>query len=106
MKNHPCISPMSLFEIFEISAVLFHRKHLSLYVQSGQNSPQSRYDAQVLVRVKAVGVNPVDIFIRSGLYSGRTLPYIPGCEGAGIIEEVGKGCRKFKVLVTIIKSLV
>ena len=47
---------------------------------------------EVLVRVHAAGVNPVDTYIRSGTH-GRTpsLPYTPGTDGAGVIEAVGPG---------------
>ena len=45
---------------------------------------------QYLVRLHAIGVNPVETYIRSGNY-GRlpALPYIPGKDGAGVIEAVG-----------------
>jgi len=47
---------------------------------------------QVIVRVKAAGVNPVDAYIRTGTYA-RTpaLPYTPGFDAAGVVESVGKG---------------
>lgn len=46
---------------------------------------------KVLVRVKASGVNPVDTYIRAGQYAILPeLPYIPGREGAGIVEQVIK----------------
>uniref|UniRef100_A0A1I8A9X8 PKS_ER domain-containing protein n=1 Tax=Steinernema glaseri TaxID=37863 RepID=A0A1I8A9X8_9BILA len=52
---------------------------------------------QVLVRVHASGVNPVDTYIRSGQYANLpALPYVPGREGAGIVEEVGEGVSKLK----------
>lgn len=55
---------------------------------------------QVLIRVHAAGVNPVDTYIRSGTYSRRpNLPYIPGLDSAGIIERVGSDVTRFKVLV-------
>jgi len=45
---------------------------------------------QVLVRVGAAGVNPVDTYIRSGAYATRPpLPYTPGQDAAGTIEAVG-----------------
>ena len=45
---------------------------------------------QVIVRVKAVGVNPVDTYIRSGMYARKpTLPYTPGTDAAGTIESAG-----------------
>jgi len=50
---------------------------------------------QVLVRVAAVGINFVEIYQRRGTYS-RELPYIPGSEASGIVEEVGEGVTSFK----------
>ena len=45
---------------------------------------------QVLVTVKAAGVNPVDTYIRSGLYRpDLELPYTPGIDAAGVIAAVG-----------------
>jgi NADPH2:quinone reductase len=46
---------------------------------------------QVLVRMKAAGVNPVDTYIRSGARPGTQVPYTPGLDGAGIIEQAGPG---------------
>jgi len=52
---------------------------------------------QVLVRIRAAGVNPVDTYVRSGAYALLPqLPYIPGGDGAGVIEAVGDGVRQFK----------
>ncbi|MGI8641032.1 MAG: NADPH:quinone reductase [Pyrinomonadaceae bacterium] len=53
---------------------------------------------QVLVRVKAAGVNPVDTYVRSGVYANKPeLPFTPGKDAAGIIEEIGANVTKFKV---------
>ena len=47
---------------------------------------------QVRVRLHAVGVNPVETYIRSGKYARLPLlPYTPGSDGAGTIEAVGEG---------------
>jgi NADPH:quinone reductase len=55
-------------------------------------------EGQVLVRIHAAGVNPVDTYIRSGLYAGKaTVPYTPGIDGAGVIEKVGPGVKHRKV---------
>src|SRR5690349_16612816 len=49
---------------------------------------------QVVVAVKAAGVNPVDTYIRSGLYQPDLgLPYTPGIDGAGLIVAVGEGVK-------------
>jgi NADPH2:quinone reductase len=53
---------------------------------------------QVVVRVKAVGVNPVDTYIRSGAYAVKPpLPYTPGLDAAGTVEAVGEGVESVKV---------
>lgn len=52
---------------------------------------------QVLVRVCAVGVNPVDTYIRAGQHARRpALPYTPGSDAAGTIEKIGGGIALFK----------
>jgi NADPH2:quinone reductase len=52
---------------------------------------------QVLVRVKAAGVNPYDTYMRAGTYAIKPpLPYTPGSDAAGIIEAVGDGVTRVK----------
>ncbi len=52
---------------------------------------------QVLVRIRAAGVNPVDTYIRSGSYALMPpLPYIPGTDAAGVVEAVGEGVKRVK----------
>jgi len=52
---------------------------------------------QVVVRIRAAGVNPVDTYIRSGNYAMLpTPPYVPGNDCAGVIEAVGEGVTRFK----------
>jgi NADPH2:quinone reductase len=49
---------------------------------------------EVIVRLSAAGINPVDTYIRAGLYAAKpALPYTPGMDGAGIIESVGEGVK-------------
>lgn len=49
---------------------------------------------EVVVDVLAAGVNPVDTYIRSGLYRpDLPLPFTPGIDGAGIISAVGDGVK-------------
>jgi NADPH2:quinone reductase len=50
---------------------------------------------QVVVRLRAIGVNPVDTYMRAGTYPRKpSLPYTPGTDGAGTIESVGTGSPK------------
>lgn len=45
---------------------------------------------EVVVRVHAIGVNPVDTYIRAGTYAAKpSLPYTPGMDAAGTVESVG-----------------
>ena len=47
---------------------------------------------QVVVRLAAAGVNPVETYIRSGAYAKLpALPFTPGSDGAGVVESVGAG---------------
>lgn len=53
--------------------------------------------AQVLVRVKAVSVNPIDTYIRAGLVKmDLPMPFVVGCDLAGVVEEVGAAVLRFK----------
>jgi len=55
--------------------------------------------AEVLVKVTAVSVNPIDTYIRSGAVAAWPLPqpFIVGCDLAGVIEELGPGATRFQV---------
>ena len=53
-------------------------------------------DSQIVVRVHAVGVNPVDGYIRSGIYGPRAFPFTPGSDAAGVVESVGAGVTAFQ----------
>ena len=51
---------------------------------------------EVLVRVRAAGVNPVDVYMHSGTYARKPpLPYTPGADGAGEVEALGSGVAGF-----------
>ncbi|MEP7214440.1 MAG: NADPH:quinone reductase [Acidobacteriota bacterium] len=53
---------------------------------------------QVLVRVMAAGVNPVDTYLRSGNHAhAPKLPYTPGKDAAGVVESVGDSVSRFQV---------
>jgi NADPH2:quinone reductase len=52
---------------------------------------------EVLVRLHAIGVNPVETYIRAGTYARLpALPYTPGNDGAGVIEQIGTDVNEFK----------
>jgi NADPH:quinone reductase len=52
---------------------------------------------EVLVRMHATGVNPVETYIRAGTYARLPeLPYTSGNDGAGVVEQVGSDVTEFK----------
>lgn len=52
---------------------------------------------QVLIRVHACGINPVDTYIRAGTYARKpSLPYTPGSDISGVVEDVGRSVTAFK----------
>ena len=52
---------------------------------------------RVVVRIQAAGVNPVEAYIRTGSYARLPpLPWVPGFDGAGIIEAVGSSVTRFQ----------
>ena len=54
--------------------------------------------ADVVVRVRAAGVNPVDAYIHTGTYPRKpALPYTPGQDGAGDVQSVGADVKDFTV---------
>jgi NADPH:quinone reductase-like Zn-dependent oxidoreductase len=57
--------------------------------------PQPK-ENEILVRVIAAGVNPVDTYVRSGNFGSATLPVIPGRDIAGLVEEIGPSVTNFK----------
>ncbi len=52
---------------------------------------------QVRVRVEAAGVNPVDTYVRAGMYGPRPFPFIAGFDGAGVVDEVGPDVASVRV---------
>jgi NADPH2:quinone reductase len=50
----------------------------------------------VVVQLHAIGVNPVETYIRRGIYGPKQFPYTPGSDGAGVIDAVGPNVAKWK----------
>jgi len=51
---------------------------------------------QIQVRTRAIGVNYIDVYFRSGVYPQR-LPFVPGNEASGVVEEVGAEVTGFSI---------
>jgi NADPH2:quinone reductase len=52
---------------------------------------------EVLVKHAAVGLNYIDVYIRTGLYKAPSMPITPGMEGAGTVTALGPGVTEFAV---------
>lgn len=59
-------------------------------------TPQPMQD-EYLIRIKAIALNPIDMYIRAGTIV-MPLPkqFISGCDFAGVVERVGENCSRFK----------
>ena len=66
-----------------------------LYNEIETPTPQEN---ELLIKVEAVGVNPVDTYIRAGVYPVLpSLPFTPGKDVAGTIAEIGKNVKGWQV---------
>ncbi|HEY9701009.1 MAG TPA: zinc-dependent alcohol dehydrogenase family protein [Allocoleopsis sp.] len=62
------------------------------------STPQIETDTQVLVKLYAAGVNPIDTKLRKrGTLYPEQMPAILGCDGAGVITGIGNQVKNFKV---------
>jgi len=93
----PGLATASLFAQSTMKAVVVHQfggPEVLKYEDAPRPQPKEN---EILVRVIAAGVNPVDTYVRSGEFgAAATLPLIPGRDIAGIVEELAPGATKFK----------
>ncbi|NBQ67561.1 MAG: alcohol dehydrogenase [Nitrosomonadaceae bacterium] len=81
-----------------MKAIYFNTDGTTDALQYGDVEPLSQCgDKQVLVRIKAAGINPIDCKIRTAPQRFPvTFPVIPGCDAAGIVESVGTQVENFQ----------
>ncbi|PMB38124.1 alcohol dehydrogenase [Fischerella thermalis CCMEE 5330] len=69
-----------------------------LQLQDVANPSVSVGETELVVRLRAAGVNPIDTKLRKrGTFYPDQMPAILGCDGAGVVEAVGAGVQKFRV---------
>ena len=80
-----------------MKAIRFHQ-HGASDVLKFEDAPDPKPGTgEVLVEIKAAGVNHLDIWVRNGLPSVKIpLPHIPGSDGAGVVAACGPGVKKLK----------
>src|SRR3989440_12625259 len=89
------IMPTTMTEKETMKAVQIHAfggPEVLQYEDVPQPQPKAN---EILVRVHAAGVNPVDWKIREG-YLSATLPLIMGIDVSGVVESVGSGVTKYR----------
>jgi len=52
---------------------------------------------EVRIRHVAIGLNYIDTYYRKGIYKAPSLPFVPGQEASGVVEEVGTGVTAFRI---------
>jgi len=57
-------------------------------------SPEPR---EILIKVEAIGINPVETYIRAGTHYKPNLPLTPGHDASGVIHQIGRDVKNFKV---------
>lgn len=61
-------------------------------------TPQIQSPTEILVALKAAGVNPIDTKLRRrGTFYPERMPAILGCDGAGVVVAIGSGVQRFEV---------
>ncbi len=79
-------------------AILVERFGEPEVLQPGEVAIRPPEKGEILVRIRAAGINPVDTYIRAGTYPVLPrLPYVPGFDAAGCIEQIGDGVTGFHV---------
>ena len=67
-------------------------------LQFGEQEAPVPAQGEILVKIAAAGVNPIDTYIRSGAIPLPVeFPYIPGCDFAGTVEAVGECVSRFQI---------
>ncbi len=81
-----------------MKAITLHRSNGSSELSFCEiETPKLENDTHVLVRLKAAGINPIDLKISSNPDNfPLSQPIVPGCDGAGIVESVGSAVKDFK----------
>src|SRR6476620_5835879 len=79
-----------------MSAIIMRETGPSSVLKLEQVSRPTPGEGELLVRVHAAAVNPVDWKLRAGSGRGLKLPYTPGFDVSGVVEQVGPKVTKFK----------
>lgn len=74
----------------------FHQHGGPEVLQAVEFTPKDPAEHEIQVENKAIGINYIDTYIRSGLYPPPSLPSGLGTEAAGVVSKVGHGVKHIK----------
>ncbi|MBA7931367.1 quinone oxidoreductase [Klebsiella sp. RHBSTW-00215] len=74
----------------------FHKHGGPEVLQAAEFTPKDPAEHEIQVENKAIGINYIDTYIRSGLYPPPSLPSGLGTEAAGVVRKVGSGVKHIK----------
>ena len=74
----------------------FHQHGGPDVLQALEFTPKDPAEHEIQVENKAIGINYIDTYIRSGLYPPPSLPSSLGTEAAGVVSKVGNGVKHIK----------
>jgi len=81
-----------------MKAAFFEQTGAPEVIQYGDVPDPTPKSGEVLVKIAAAAINPIDTYIRSGAINMQLpKPYIPGCDLAGTVTAVGPDAKRFKV---------
>ena len=87
--------------VVHVKSVIFEKAGLdNLEVKDVPRPSVGSHD--VLIRVKMIGVNPIDYFVASGTRKATPMPHIPGAEFAGIVDEIGNHVTNLRKGVRVV----
>ncbi|MCC9642620.1 NADPH:quinone reductase [Rhodopirellula sp. JC740] len=67
-------------------------------IEIGELPDPTPSNGQVVIRVYASAINPIDTYIRSGTIAmDLPQPFVPGCDAAGVVESVGPGVKRLAI---------
>ena len=69
--------------------VCFHKYGGVEVLQLEEIKSRKLEGGEIRIKTKAIGVNPVDTYFRGGAYKVPRLPWTPGSDFAGVVEEIG-----------------
>lgn len=79
-----------------MKAIRIHKHGAADVLQIDEIHKPKPKKGEVLVRIKAASLNHMDLWVRKGIPGIGELPLILGCDGAGLVAEVGSGVKDFK----------